>query len=496
LAVGRTEDATAAFKAALEDAGFETIEEESPDIGEQKLSVAKRLVFVGDVDRALSIALSIPINDQASQSEALQAIVDYHLTGQDFAAAARIVPRIINEFDREKVLLAVVKAWSAAGERDGVKALINEFADVKGQSNARIVFAEALITQGATDDAKAQLDLILAAVLTADSSSALGLELLSKSADLALRAGETKIAITHAEAAFKTYGRPRVFRGAEGRPDKPSRVDLLLLGTVLHLLGQTGKASTLLAKAAEPYPESPFFNLPSEYLAALLVAQIRIDDRNGADATIRQLLAMDDGLIHGTTALHHAAMELVELGFLQDAVQIAMLLEDRLGEDLLFISDEDPAALYAVIVAKDPSLGPELMTDTLGTRVHFQLSLALARALQAKGETVQAQAVLASLADQHQARDEADADFDSDPICAGVAIALMQDSLGFTEDAAVTRHQGLALADAKTNPAARAADLIALAASFPTSVKAREDQGIRAGLPLAVGQTLRCLAYF
>ena len=45
---------------------------------------------------------------------------------------------------------------------------------------------------------------------------------------------------------------------AQGAPDAAkAQLDLLRLGTVLHLLGEGGKALPLLAKASEPYPESP-----------------------------------------------------------------------------------------------------------------------------------------------------------------------------------------------------------------------------------------------
>lgn len=506
-AVGRTEEAIDALAAVMEDAGFKTMEVDPPDIGDQKLSETNQFLAVGDPDRALSTALSIPINDEGAQYDALRAIIHHYLIRQDFAAAARIVPQIISYYGREGALLAVVDSWSTSGETTDVIAFIDQFADPQGQTRARLVLMKALIVQGDVDAAKVQLDLIFTTVVAAEPPPAFGLEVLSTSADLALRASESNIAEQHAEAAFRLYGRPRVFRGAEDRPDEPSRIDLLRLGTVLHLLGQTGKASTLLAKASEPYPESLLSNLRPAHLAALLVAQIRINDRDAADATIQQLLAMDESLVKGTTVLHHAAMELVELGFLQDAVQIAMFLEDRLGDDLIFVIDEDPALLYAAIVTKDPSLASELMTDTLGTRVHFRLLLALARALQAKGETAQAQAVLSSLADNHKMRDEADTGFDGDPICAGVAIALTQDSLGFAEAAAFTRQQGLALADAATDPATRAADLIALGVSFPASVKARDDQrnrgvqtpAVEHGIPESTANSilhgLRCLAY-
>ena len=222
----------------------------------------------------------------------------------------------------------------------------------------------------------------------------------------------------------------------------------------------------------------------SEHFAALIVAQIRLGDRNAADVTIRDLLAVDDGLIPGTTALQHAALELVELGFLQDALQIAMRLDDRLGPDVVFIRHEDPATLYAALIAKDPSLASQLMTDTLSTRLHFRLSLDLAGALQAKGETARARAVLWSLADEHQTRDAADADFDGDPICALTAIALAQDGLGFLEDSDLTRYRGLALTYATTDPAARAGGMIALGSSF---VSNRAVNSISHGL--------RCLAY-
>jgi hypothetical protein len=201
-------------------------------------------------------------------------------------------------------------------------------------------------------------------------------------------------------------------------------------------------------------------------LAALLVAQVRIGDPKAAETT-GQLLAMDDLLwSNGRRPLHQAALTLIDLGFLQDALRIADQLEPILRRDLLNFDGNDPAELYSAILAKDPSLASDVLKDSLGVRTHFLASLALARSLSAAGQAEKARDVLQALEADHQRRSQTQ-EFAYQPLCAISAIALTQDDLGLAEDAAATRQHGLALANQQTERGKQIADLLILSASFP-----------------------------
>jgi hypothetical protein len=213
-------------------------------------------------------------------------------------------------------------------------------------------------------------------------------------------------------------------------------------------------------------------------MADLLIAQIRLGDAQAAE-TRAKLLAMD-GILggDGRRPLHNAALQLVELGFLQEALLIADELEAVLRRDLLRLDGADPAELYAAILKEDPTIAPQVLKDSLGARAHFRASLARARSLSAADQPDLARDVLMTLEAEHQRRSAAEPEFLYKPLCALNAVALTQDDLGLKDDAAKTRQRGLARAMDAPEPSEQAANLLILAASFPNEDTASLSYGL------------------
>jgi hypothetical protein len=484
--LGRDEEAAAAFKANAEEHGLKTMPDPSPPSdGEIKLNKVKSLLKAGQVETALDAALSISENDHVSRPKALRAIVDHHIAAGSFAAAVNVaknmaaeaaLAEMFHELDggyndpHSDALSAVVAAQAASGDLAGAAQLADRLTDPRAKVSAHLVLARAAFDAGATDLVRAQLGLVLSGVRDLEPALVFGTMTLTQSADLALLHGKMDIAREHAEAAYRVGSRPTVRRGGQGRPPAPSKIILLQLATVLHLVGSTEKASALYDRASVPYKAEPFSTLRTMHLATLLVAQVRLGDQKGAAETLDLLFAMD-GIMwqDGRPTLHMAAQSLIDLGFLKEALAIADRLEADLRSDLLGFHGPSPAALYAAILAKDPSLASEVLKDSLGAGAHFNASLALARSLAASGQADKAREVLRALPADHLRRAVSQTEFHYSPICALSFIALTQDEAGITADAEASRQKGLAAARAQADPGQQVADLLVLAASFPGS---------------------------
>jgi hypothetical protein len=483
-ALGRNEEAAAALEAALLKAGFTKGEPEPEKPGDAELREVEKLLRTGQTGNALQTALALDDKLHGPKAKALRLVVDHHLAQADYAAAADVALQIeVDKNDamarlsvafggayddyRTNALAAVVGARARSGDLPGARALVNRLAEPRTQISARLELARAAFAAASHDTAKAELDLILATLRTMDDPLLFGTEVLAATADLALQHGESDIARQHAEAAYRIAIRPFIRRAGESRPLQPSRSALLQLATVLQLVGEIEKGQTLYQRGAVPYDKGLFFTQHGDQMTALFVAQVRLGDPKAAE-TRSKLLAMD-GILgkDGRRPLHNAALQLVELGFLQEALLIADELEAVLRRDLLRFEGADPAELYAAILMKDLTLAPEILNASIGARAHFLASLALARSLFAAGQPGEARAVLAALPAEHQHRSAAEPEFLSNPVCASNAIALTQDDLSLTEDAAATRQRGLALATDAAEPVDQARNLLILAASFP-----------------------------
>jgi hypothetical protein len=480
-AMGRDVEAAAAWATHVEKQGLKTMPDPSPPSdGEKELKKVTSLLEEGQVEKALKTALSISENDHVSRPKALRAVVDHHIAAGNFSAAVSVAKNMAGEVvlaemfhelnggyndPHSDALSAVVAAQAASGDLDGAAQLAGGLAEPRAEVNAHLVLARAAFDAGATDLAKAQLDLVLAGVRDLEPAPVFGTMTLTQSADLALLHGEMDIAREHAETAYRAGSRPIIRHGAEGRPPKPSMILLLQLATVLHLVGSTDKATALYDQAAAPYKEEPLSTLRTGHLAVLLVAQIRLGDPKATE-TQTQLLAMDELWSNGRPALHLAALSLIDLGFLPEALSIADQLEPILRRDLFRTKGGDPASLYAAILAKDPILAPEVLKDSLGVRAHFLASLTLARSLAKSGQADKARDVLKTLPADHARRAKVEAEFSYSPHCALSFVAATQDALGSKSDAEATRQQGLALALSEADPGQQVAALAILAASF------------------------------
>lgn len=501
MALGRDEEAAIAFKAFAEEIGGTVGTAEPLEPGEKELATVGQLVGAGRIDEALKTAQSIPEEGRSKQKEALRLIVDYHLERQDLEAA-EAVAFLIPPFDpsspeyyfrldgayfdpRADALVAVVKARATAGDLKGAARLTNSLIDPRTSIMARLVLAEAYFKAELRDEAITQLDLILVGLPTMEQSPHFGLEELTQSADLALRFGESKIARRHADLAYKTYSKSTVRRAGRTDAERPSRDALLHLATVLQLLGQTGKSSTLFAKAQSRGDDDPWLLVfphgdTLDLSAALLVSQIRLDDPK-AQETIRRLL--DDPTRIGRTGLdilYTAALDLAELGLLEDALAIADQVEPLLRDDSFRMTADDPAKLYSAILAQDPGLAPRILTDSIEPVLKQKVSLSLARTLAQVGQTEKARSLLNGLVEEQMARTKPEESI----VCSYRSIALMQEKLAFHDDAAKSRALGLAYAAREASTEAQVADFLILAASFGDA---------KAG-SLSLG--LGCLKYF
>jgi hypothetical protein len=197
-------------------------------------------------------------------------------------------------------------------------------------------------------------------------------------------------------------------------------------------------------------------------MAAVLVAQIRLGDPAAKD-TIATLLAKEDPFwMNGLHILQKAAKTLARLGLTEDALALADQIEQASRGDDFKLGAADSAEVYSAILEEEPTLAPRILTDRLGMRDRFRVSLALADTLTRKGQPDAARSLLQGLADTAGTLRP-----DDQHVCDLRTVAAMQATLGFAEDAARTRQRGFALASAAKDPEVKSFQLIVLAASFP-----------------------------
>jgi tetratricopeptide (TPR) repeat protein len=359
---------------------------------------------------------------------------------------------------------------------------VSGFPDPKAQAHARAVLAKAYLAAGFVTEGKAELDQIIGSVTGESEYPYWTVEVLARSAEVALQAGETAIARQHAIAAFKSYDQLRRSRLAQDFGLQDLR-DLLRLAAVLDRVGSTGKASAILAKASQPVVSGPFDAKDLFWhFDALYVTQVRIGDQASAEATLQKLLEVGQSTSH---ALTPAGLELVELGFLSEARQIGRLIVTQAlsGETGASQNLADAYTVYAAILAKDPKLASEVLQEDPGAWLHFRLSLDWARALYVADKKTEAEAALVDLVEDLQGQSQPGSEPPYLTICALPAIAREQANLGFDKSAATTRQSSLAAAMATSDGIQRSDNLIALAASF------------RDAKPATVEIVLKCLEY-
>lgn len=482
-AVGRDDEVEAALTAHMEKQGFKSMPDPNPPSeGEVKLQKVTSLLKTEQVETALQTALSISENDHVTRPKALRAIVDHHIASGNFGAAVQVagnlapesaLAEMFHQLDggyndpHSDALSAVVQAQAASGDLEGAARLVDSLTEPRAKVTAHLVLARAAFDHGATDLAKSRLDLVLSGVRDLEPALIFATMTLTQSADLALFHKEMDIARDHAEAAYRASTRPTVRRGGESRKATPSKIILLQLATVLHLVGVNDKASALYGLASVPYKAEPLSHLRNMHLGALFVAQIRFGKREAAAETKAQLFAMD-GIMweDGRPILQLAALSLIDHGYLEDALEIADRLEPGLRRDVFEVRGARIGGLYAAILSKDPGLASRVLTDSLGAGAHFIASLALARSLFTNGQTDKARDVLNALPAEHARRARSEAKFVYNPFCALSAIAATQADIGGASDADATRHAALALAKKEADPAKQVNALAILATGF------------------------------
>jgi hypothetical protein len=483
-ALGRVEEAQKVFETDFNGFGNISFSEPAPpNPGKVALDAVKEFLRNGQADQALSTALALPKGERIKQSEALRLIVDHHLARREFAAAAQAALQIDASFDdrsaslslgwglpfvddRTDALVAVVKAQVAAGDLDSAARLVSGLIDPRTTVRARIALAEGYFRAGKAENAKLELAQVLATVQRFDLPYHFGLAELTASADLAWRHGETDIAREHARFAYENLAKTTVRRGGENKQFPPPRADLVRLATVLQLAGLTGKGKALFAQAAKPY--DAYAMASAGHAASLVVRLVRLGDPAAQDMITGLLDDQDPIVSDSLRALHMAALELVDLGLVDQALAIADRLEVRLRDDSFGFEGHNPAEIYTALLLRDPDLAPQILTDRLGPRSHNAVSLALATALHAEGRHPYARAVLQALAaEERLASQPASAGQKTAPVCALRSLAAAQESLGYTEDAAATRQKALTIALSEEDTTLRSFGLLILAASFP-----------------------------
>jgi hypothetical protein len=119
------------------------------------------------------------------------------------------------------------------------------------------------------------------------------------------------------------------------------------------------------------------------------------------------------------------------------------------------------------LLAKDPSLAPNLLAGIRSAFIHVEVSVVWAQSLVASGDPARAQSVLQSLAMDHAGRSAEDYLVPEYRTQALSQIAKAQASLGFAADAAATRTMGLSFVAANKRPHQKVSALLSLAKSFP-----------------------------
>jgi hypothetical protein len=480
LALGRVDEARTALQREFADL------EAKHDIqveGSLDTLLMIRMLYVDRPDLALSAQLQFTDKGKAERLDPLPAVFSHYLAQGKAADAAAIFNRMNkDDDDMGERLLALVSALSDARELAKAAASVSGFPDPKAQAQARVVLAKSYLASGFAIEGRAELDQVLASVTGESEDPYWTVELLAQSAEVALQSGETFIAQKHADVGFKSFDRRRTRLGS-GQAHFLYLKDLLRLAAVLDRLGSSGKASAILAKASQPSqpdPASPSF--PFLHFGALYVTQLRLGDQSAAEATLQQLQQLGTS---SDAALVPAALELVELGFLKEARQIAGLqvTQALAGEKGASQNLANAYAIYAALLVKDPMLAPEVLQQDLGDWLHFKLSLDHARALEAAGQKTEAEVVLANLAEDQRSRSRQSAEPSDLAACSLPAIALDQARLGFGQSAARVRQSSLAIAMETGDGLQRSEHLLALAASFRDAKPASGD--------LALG----CLTY-
>ena len=277
---------------------------------------------------ALSTALSIP-DGWGERDDALFVIFENHLSDRDFASATEVYDLMQdpNSTNRNRAFLALAQAYVTAGRTADATAMLDRTDDPETEAKARLSLAKALAEADSTQAAKAQFDLILASATGRDRRAPpeWGLLVLIDTADLALSLGETAIARQHAEAAFAIIDQDIEDAGSWFIYNAATPVNLIRCATQLQLAGSSDKAAILFTAAALPPPERENGQQEMIRQIELLISQIRLQDRDAAEATLQQLLLLQDGpdaRLLGNL-LERAALALVDYGLQSDAQQIA-----------------------------------------------------------------------------------------------------------------------------------------------------------------------------
>lgn len=108
--------------------------------------------------------------------------------------------------------------------------------------------------------------------------------------------------------------------------------------------------------------------------------------------------------------------------------------------------------IYIALLAKDPSIAPAVLPGIRSPYTHVEVSITWALTLHAAGQMAKSREVLQSLVDDHAGRSDVDYPLPYYRTQAMAQIANGQDSLGFADDAAAARLQGLAFADMDMKP--------------------------------------------
>lgn len=431
--------------------------------GSFKNNMVRHMLVVGELDLALTTALSIP-DGWGERDRALFLIFEKHLSNRDFAGAvaAHDLMQDRDSPHRGHALLALTEAYALAGQAAEATALVDRSVDPKAKAEARLLLARAWYAAGLSDDAKAQFDAVFASATGRDSMQG-GLSVLIASADLALALGEASIARQHAEAAFQVLDQARQSSDSFYAYNTLNPTNLIRVATLLQLAGSADRAAVLFEEASLLSRKSKDRDRKVRWLAEWLFSQLRLKDEDAADATLQELLPEGDGTEawSANERLREVGLALVDYGLLLDAQQIAEALE------LLPFPGGMSHDIYMALLAKDPSLAPALLPGIRNPYTHVEVSITWALTLDASGQMAQSREVLQSLVDDHAGRSDVDYPLPYYRTQAMAQIANAQDSLGFADDAAATRLQGLAFADMDMRPGLRVTALLSLATSFP-----------------------------
>jgi tetratricopeptide (TPR) repeat protein len=432
--------------------------------GSFKITMVRQMLVVGELDLALTTALSIS-DGWGERDRALFLIFEKHLSNRDFAGAVAAYD-LMQDRDsphRGRALLALAEAYATAGQTAEVTALLDRADDPKTKAQARLLTARALHTAGSLEDAEAQFAEVFASATGREGMQEWGLSVLIASADLALSLGKATIARQNAEAAFEVIDQARQSAGSLHAYNTSNPANLIRVATLLQLTGSSDMAAVLFEKASSPSRKPEDRDRKAWRLKEFLISQLRLKDKDAADATLQELLSLGDGAPAWAVneGLRDAGLALVDYGLLLDAQKIAEQLET------LPYAGGMSYGINMALLAKDPMLAPALLPGIRSPYLHVEVSIAWAQTLYGSGQMAKSKKVFQSLVDDHAGRDDADYPLPSYRTQAMAQIAKAQDSLGFADEAASTRLRGLSFADKDMVPSLRVTALLSLAASFP-----------------------------